>query len=387
MIPTTLTPETIRPLFELGDDVVYMNCAAQGPAPKVAADAGRRAVDRKARPWEPERERLGAEMARSRELFAGFVGASAADIALSTATSYSVAIAANSIKLEAGQTVVVLEGQFPSNLYAWQILAERSGAAMVVVPRPEDGDWTSAVLDHLGPQTGLVALPNVHWVDGGVLDLGPIADVAHAQGAALFIDATQSIGVMPLDIKRLDPDYVACSAYKWLLSPDQCGYLYVAPRRQHGMPVEHNHAGRIGDGPMTLSPGYGTQFQPGARRFDQGAADSMIHVPMAVAAMEQIQNWGLEAIAGAMEPVIDRIADEAGSRGWWVPPKAHRSPHFIGLAMPQPPSPDLTERLAAKNVFVSLRSGRVRVAPYLFTRMEEVDILFRALDREMRSAA
>ncbi|MFX4220592.1 MAG: aminotransferase class V-fold PLP-dependent enzyme [Thalassobaculum sp.] len=387
MTQTTVTPETVRPLFEIGDDVVYMNCAAQGPAPKAAAAAGRRAVDRKARPWEPERDNLAAEMTRARELFAGFIGASAADIALSTATSYAVATAANSLTLEAGQTVVVLEGQFPSNLYAWQILAERSGASMVVVPRPANGDWTGAVLEHLGPQTGLVALPNVHWVDGGVLDLGPIADATHAQGAALFIDATQSIGVLPLDIARLDPDYVACSAYKWLLSPDQCGYLYVAPRRQHGMPVEHNHAGRVGDGPMTLSPGYGSRFQPGARRFDQGAADSMIHVPMAVAAMEQIRDWGLAAIANGIAPVIDRIADEAQTRGWWVPPKAHRSPHFIGLAMPQPPTPDLAERLAAENVHVSLRSGRVRVAPYLFTRMEEVDVLFRALDRAVRSAA
>lgn len=383
----TLTPGTIRPLFELGDETVYMNCAAQGPAPKAAADAGRRAVDRKARPWEPERLVLPQEMDRARALFAGFIGASGADIALSTATSYAVAVAARSIVLQPGQSVVVLESQFPSNLYAWQLLAERSGAVMTVVPWPSDGDWTSAVLDRLGPETGLVALPNVHWVDGGTLDLGPIADVAHAQGAAIFIDATQSIGVLPLDIARIDPDYVACSAYKWLLSPDQCGYLYVAPRRQHGEPVEHNHAARVGDGPMTLTPGYGRRFQPGARKFDQGAADAMIHVPMAVAAMEQIAEWGVGAIAEGIRPVVERIAGEAEVRGWGVPPKEHRSPHFIGLTLPQPPSPDLADRLAAENVHVSLRSGRVRVAPYLFTRLEEVDTLFAALDRHVRSAA
>lgn len=382
-----MTPDTIRPLFDLRDDVVYMNCAAQGPAPKAAADAGRRAVDRKARPWEPERDQLPREMNRARELFAGFIGASGADIALSTATSYAVAVAARNIALEPGQTVVVLDSQFPSNLYAWQLLAERSGASIVVVPRPADGDWTSAVLDHLGPETGLVTLPNVHWVDGGVLDLAPIADVAHAQGAALFIDATQSIGVLPLDVARLDPDYVACSAYKWLLSPDQCGYLYVAPRRQHGEPVEHNHAGRVGEGPMTLSPGYGRTFQPGAKRFDQGAADAMIHLPMAVAAMEQIAAWGVDSIASGIQPVVDRIAGEAEARGWGVPPKAHRAPHFIGITLPDPPAPDLAERLAAQNVHVSLRSARIRVAPYLFTRLEDVDVLFAALDRQLRSAA
>lgn len=368
-------------LFDLPEGVVYMNCAAQGPAPMAARDAGRRAVDRKARPWEPERQSLGAEMRRSRELFAGFVGATADDIALTGATSYAMAVAAANIRVEPGRTIVMLEAQFPSNYYVWQRVAARDGGRVVIVPRPADGDWTSAVLDRLGPDTGLVALPNVHWVDGGLVDLLPISAAVHADGALLVIDATQSIGAYPFDVCRIDPDFVACSAYKWLLSPDQSGYLYVAPRHQHGEPVEHNHATRIGDGPMTLSPGYGERFRQGASRFDQGTADSMIHVPMAVAAMEQIAAWGVEAVAQALEPLVDRIAGEAGERGWTVPPKAHRAPHFIGIELNGPPAPDLAERLAVDNVHVSLRNGRVRVSPYLFNDAGDVDRLFAALDR------
>src|SRR5690606_7366373 len=265
----------------------------QGPAPIVARDAGRRAVDRKARPWEPERQRLGAEMRRSRELFAGFIGAAGGDIALTGATSYAMAVAAANIRIAPGRTIVMLEAQFPSNYYVWQRVAVRDGAQVVIVPRPSDGDWTSAVLERLGPGTGLVALPNVHWVDGGLIDLLPISAAVHAEGALLVVDATQSIGAQPFDVRRIDPDFVACSAYKWLLSPDQSGYLYVAPRHRHGEPIEHNHATRIGDAPMTLSPGYGERFREDASRFDQGTADSMIHVPMAVAAMEQIAEWGV----------------------------------------------------------------------------------------------
>src|SRR3546814_5359604 len=80
---------------------------------------------------------------------------------------------------------------------------------------------------------------------------------------------------------------------------------------------------------MTLSPGYGERFREDASRFDQGTADSMIHVPMAVAAMEQIAAWGVAEIAGSIEPLVDRIAAEAEERGWKVPPKRHRAPHFI----------------------------------------------------------
>jgi selenocysteine lyase/cysteine desulfurase len=254
---------------------------------------------------------------------------------------------------------------------------------VVIVPRPTDGDWTSAVLQHLGPDTGLVTLPNVHWTDGGVIDLVPVADAVHALGAVLVIDATQSIGVCPLDVRRIDPDYVACSAYKWLLSPDQAGYLYVAPRRQEGEPIEHNHATRIGEGPMTLSPGYGDRFKVGASRFDQGTADAMIDVPIAAASMEQITAWGVGAIAATMEPLIDAIAERAEERGWRVPPKAHRSPHFIGIKLAQTPELDLADRMAAEGVYVSLRDSRVRVAPYIFNDLSDVDVLFEVFDRQV----
>lgn len=379
-----MTLPSQRHLFDLPDGLVYLNCAAQGPAPIAARDAGRRAVDRKARPWDPERLQLSDEMRRCRELFAGFIGAAPDDVALTGATSYAMAVAAANVRIEPGQTVVMLESQFPSNYYIWQRLAARDGGEVVIVPRPADGDWTSAVLDKLGPETGLVALPNAHWVDGGLIDLLPIAAAVHADGAILVVDATQSIGAFPFDVRRIDPDFVACSAYKWLLSPDQSGYLYAAPRHQHGEPIEHNHATRIGEAPMTHSPGYGERFRLGASRFDQGAADAMIHVPMAEAAMRQIAEWGVEAIAATLAPLIDRIADEAESRGWRVPPKEHRSPHFIGITLPEPPAQDLADRLAAENVYVSLRDGRIRVSPYLFNGDEDVAALFAALDRQLR---
>jgi len=376
-------------LFDLPEDILYFNCAAQGPAPKAATAAGHRGVDRKAHPWDPDRGSLPAEMERTREQFAALINAEADQIALSTATSYGIAIAANNLSIKPGQTILVLESQFPSNYYAWIRLARRDGGEIRVVRRPADGDWTAAVLEHLQPgaPVAIVTLPQVHWVDGGVLDLAAIADATHALGAAFVIDATQSIGAMPFDVQRLDPDFVACSAYKWLLSPDQTGYLYVAPRHLDGEPIEHNHQGRIGDTPMTHGPGYGDRYKAGARRFDQGAADSMIHVPMAVAAMDQILDWGVEAIAATLAPIVDRIAAQAEARGWAAPPKAHRSPHFIGLSLPFAVAADLDARLAAQGTYLSLRDGRIRISPYLYNTEDQVDRLFAVLDREVRSAA
>ena len=70
-----------------------------------------------------------------------------------------------------------------------------------------------------------------------------------------------------------------------------------------------------------------------------------------------------------------------------MPPKAHRSPHFIGLSVPHPVASDLDVRLAKEDVYLSLRDGRIRIAPHLFNRVEQVEALFAALDRHLRKAA
>ena len=298
-------------LFDIPDGVTYLNCAAQSPSLKRSDEAGRRGLARKHHPWSPERANLDREIAEARHLFGALIGAPAETIALMTSTSYGAAIGAANLSVGRGQNVVVLANQFPSNYYAWQIVAERDGAKIVVVERPADGDWTRAVVERIDEQTGLVALPNCHWMDGGALDLGVIAERVHAVGARFFIDATQSIGVKPLDVGILDPDFVACSGYKWLLSPDGVGFLYVAPSHLDGMPIENNHAGRIAESSMETGAGYGRDYVRGAARFDQGAADSMIHIPMAVAALEQISEWGVGAIEASLRPLVDEIAEAA----------------------------------------------------------------------------
>jgi selenocysteine lyase/cysteine desulfurase len=368
-----------KALFDIPGDVVYLDCAAQSPALKASFAAGELGLGWKLHPWDPDRGQLKAEMERARELFGGLVGSPAENIALMTSTSYGTAIAAANLTLLAGQNIVLLQDQFPSNYYCWQHLAKRNGGQIKTVARPADGNWTAAVIDAIDENTGIVALPNCHWTDGGRLDLETIAPVVHRQGASFFIDATQSIGMHAFDVAKLNPDFVACSAYKWLLSPDASGYLYVAPRHLDGQPIEDNHAGRIGETSMEVGAGYGARYQTGAVRFDQGASDSMIHIPMSVSAMAQISAWGVVNIDATMRPLTDYIAEKATARSFKVPPSAHRVSHFIGLypdAMPD----RLIPQLKALNIHVSLRGGAIRVSPYLFNDREDVDQLFSAFD-------
>lgn len=373
-----------RDLFDLPSGLTYFNTASQSPCLTASFSAGERGLVRKRQPWLAERSALPGEMERCREVFGGLIGATADDVAIVFSTSYGIAAAAANLTLAPGQNVLVLEAQFPSNVYAWQRLAERSGGGIRYVSRGVDFDWTGPVLDALDDGVGIVALPNCHWCDGALVDLEPIAAECIRRGIPLVVDATQSLGVKPLSLGSVPAYFIVASAYKWLLCPDMMGFMYVAPKHQTGMPLELNHASRTDAPSMETGSGLGGRLKANARRFDMGAADSMIHMPMCVKALEQIAEWTPQAIHDYLTRLVDMIAERAEERGFVCPPKARRIGHFIGLYRDEPWPEDLAARLATRDVHVAFRNGALRVSPYLFNDDNDVDRLFTVLDAELR---
>ena len=367
-----------RHLFDIPGSVTYLNCASQSPLLRASVAAGEVGVSRKARPWGSLREDAVQEAQEARTLFANLIGATADDIALVPATSYGASVAAANLPIEPNQEILVLEEQFPSNYYAWHHLAETRGGRIVAVPRPSDGDWTSAVLSRIGSDTAIAALPPCQWTDGGRLDLEPIGEACRSAGAALAIDGTQFAGAAPFDVKAVQPDFMVCSAYKWLLCPYSLAFLYVAPHRQSGIPIEFHAAARSGG---RNASGYALDYVDTARRFDMGERNNFISLPMAVAALTQLNDWTPQGVASGLAPLTQQVADGAAERGYSVPPAAHRVSHYIGLRDDTPPADDLAERFAADGVHISLRGGGIRVSPHLFADTSDIERFFDVLDR------
>jgi len=370
-----------RPHFDIPEDVVYLNCASQGPLMKSVCAAGETGVMRKAHPWTRFREEAAADAEESRALFARLIGATADDIALVPATSYGIAVAAANLPLKAGMRAVVLQDQFPSNLHAWRLRTMEDGAELTAVTRPADGDWTRAVLAAIDDErTGLVALPPCHWTDGSALDLVRIGAQCRRVGAAFVIDATQAAGAMPLDVRALQPDFLTCSGYKWLLCPYTTSFLYAAPHRQGGRPIEHHRwtmSGVAVSGPPRSDE---TGAVVGARRYDMGERNNPINTIMTVTALKQLLDWTPAAIAETLAPMTARVAEGATARGYAVPPAAHRVVHLIGLRVPGGPPVDIMQRMADYNVYISLRGDSIRVSPHLYNSIEDIDRFFDALD-------
>lgn len=374
-----------RELFEIPEDIAYLNCAYMSPQLRAVRAVGEEAVARKSRPWEIFPRDFFENSETARTLFAYLVGGDAEGVATIPSVSYGMAIATANIPIKAGQNVVVLEEQFPSNVYPWRELAKRMGAAVVTVPRPAGQDWTSAVLDRVDERTAVVAVPNCHWTDGSFLDLVRTGERAREVGAALVVDATQSLGAYPLDVSEVRPDFLVSAAYKWLLGPYSLGFLYVSEAYREGVPIEHNWISREGSEDFARLVEYTDTYGPGARRYDVGERSNFVLLPMAIEALRQILAWGVENIAASLRRLTDRIEAEAERLGMEAVPKSMRVGHMIGLGLGPEAPKDLAIRLAEENVFVSVRGRNLRVSPHLYNTERDVERLFDSLLRHVRA--
>ncbi len=369
-----------RHLFDIPPDVTYLNCAYMAPQLLSVTAAGRAAVGGKGRPWTVGPQDFFDASDRARALFAQVVGARAEDVALTPSVSYGLSLAAQALPIRAGERVLVLAEQFPSNVYPWRHAVERAGggAAVVTVPRPA-GDWTDAVLSVLDDRVAVVALPNVHWTDGAALDLVRVGDACRRVGAALVVDATQSVGAMPFDVALVRPDFLAVAAYKWLLGPYSAAFLYVDPRHHGSTPIEFNWMNRERAADFASLVEYREGFAPGARRFDVGERSNFVLMPMVVAALEQVLAWGPRAIADTLAALTGRIAAGARQRGLLALSPPARGPHMLGLRFPRGLPGDLAGRLASQGIHVSVRGDSLRVSPHLYNDLADVDRLLSAL--------
>lgn len=366
-------------LFDVPDEVCYLNCAYMSPQLHAVREAGEKAVSTKSHPWKVTPADFFEEPERSRELFARIVGGDPEGVAILPSVSYGMAVATANLKVERNQNILVLDEQFPSNVYPWRELAKQRGVELVTVPRPADNDWTTALLDRIDENTAIVAAPNCHWTDGSLIDLVRVGERVREVGAALVVDATQSLGAHPLDVGDVEPDFLISAAYKWLLGPYSLGLMYVGEAYREGTPIEQNWIVRAGSEDFARLVDYRDGYAPGARRYDVGERSNFTLLPMANTAMQQILDWGVENISETVGKLTDLVEHRASEHGIGTVPENRRVRHMTGLHLGPDAPEDLAGRLAAENVFVSVRGDSVRVSPHLYNTQEDVERFFEVL--------
>jgi len=373
-----------RHLFDIPDEVAYLNCATMGPLPLTALKAGNAGLARKAQPWTISSADFFTDTGSLRPKLARLINADTDGIAFVPSASYAMATAAQNITLERGQSIITMADQFPSNVYVWRDLANRSGASLKTIAEP-DGNMSlsDAMLEAIGPDTGLVACSQVRWTDGTKLDLEAISAKCRSVGAALVLDLTQSCGAMVFDAKEIQPDFMVAAGYKWMFGPYSTGFMYVAPNRRTGQPLEHNWITRKGARDFTQLTNYTDDFEPGAQRFDMGERSNFALLPAMEAAVDLLLEWDIARIEQTLGNANRRLAGQLDAIGLPCPDEAFRGPHYLGATLPEHTPGDLTERLKAEHIHVSKRGNTLRITPHLYNNEADTDRLLKALKKHI----
>ncbi|WP_108796682.1 aminotransferase class V-fold PLP-dependent enzyme, partial [Xanthomonas fragariae] len=352
--------------FALPGKVTYLDAASRGPLLRAVQAVAHQAVDAMATPWQLPFDAWLHEIERLRALAAGLFDNDADGVAMVPSAAHGLATAARNLPLQRGAAVLVLEGQFPSNLLIWQRRCAEVGAHIVPVPTTAGATLTDAVLQAIAqtPALRIVALPHAYWLDGRALDLDRISAQVHACGAALVLDLSQSLGVLPTDLRCWRPDFVVSVGHKWLLGPMGLAWLWVAPQwRAHGVPIEEHWIGRDAGSSWEFPVATAPLYRSGARRFDAGGVADSLRVAMATMALQQVAAWEPARIAetlGALTTQWDAALHARGLGSWCTPGHA---PHLTALRPPADQLEAVATTLGALGVICTRRHGRLRIAP------------------------
>jgi len=377
-----------RALFDIPPNICYLNAASYSPLPLRTLEAGRAAVGRKGRPWTLPASFANEQYERARTAAARLINAEASDVALIPSISYGVATAAKLLTIPRGTRVLVLEDDHSSPVLEWHARAEAQGFTVETIKQPDDGDWTSAVLAAIersgAAPVSLASISWVHWSDGGLIDVDEVGAALRRRSAAFLVDATQGVGVVAMDVKRLDPDFVMFPTYKWVLGPYGRAFLYVAKRHQGGIPLEQISAGRRNVRAENAVYFTDLGYVGDARRFDMGERDYFISMEMAAIGMEMLAEWGAPAVAERLEMLTERIAEGVRGIGVSVPEPRLRAPHILSLAFKGGIPQGLIEGLASEGIYVAPRLGRLRISPHVYNDEPDADRFVEALVRRLR---
>ncbi|MFI1568162.1 aminotransferase class V-fold PLP-dependent enzyme [Streptomyces sp. NPDC020490] len=361
-------PAAFRRRFPVLERRVHLAGCSLGPRSLDLDEAMARMLDAMAdggAPWELFEE----EVRRSREAFAALIGARPDQVAVVPNASVGAYQVASALEWRDRPRVVTSTLEFPSVAHVW--LAQRPRGAEVV-----HAETAEQYEELTGERTGLVSVPLIGYQDAERLPAERIARTAHAAGADVFVDAYQAVGVTPVDVTRLDCDYLVAGTMKYLLGLPGLAFLYVRdPDRMPRRPRLTGWFGRVD--PFAFDPRV-LDFAPTAARFETGTPA----VPACYAAgagLGLVRSLDAGAVHAHVLDLTDLAAGRLAEQGHRVRilPRERRGAH-LGLLAADPVG--LARRLADRGIAVSPRGDVVRLSFHYYNNADDVDALCAALD-------
>lgn len=371
-----------RSEFELPNHIHYLNCAYMSPQLKSVSEIGTAALLQKGRPWEISTDDFFQGPLIVKQNFSKLVNIEDyRRVAVIPSASYGIATVAANVKLNPGDEILMLEEQFPSNVYSWKRVAEEQGAVLRMAGSGQaafhERNLTGNLLDMINERTKVLAISHNHWADGHLLDLKALRKATRDVGALLIIDGTQSVGALPFDVAEIDPDALICAGYKWLMGPYAVGVAYYGSAFDEGKPIEENWLNRKNSENFQGLVNYQDDYQPMAGRYSMGEQSNFTLAPMLAESMRRLLDWGVENIQSYCAALVKEPLDRLQEMGVQVADPSCRPAHLTGIRLSDTyfDLEKLKQLLQEASVFVSWRGQAIRISTHVFNTRDDLERL------------
>jgi cysteine desulfurase/selenocysteine lyase len=313
-----------------------------------------------------------------REDCAGLIGSERDEIAFVKNTSHGISLVAGGLDWREGDNVIIFEKGFPSNIYPWLNL-ERKGVKVKFIPAKGNMICVDDIDKMIDASTRLVSISSVQFSNGFRVDLERLGELCRRKNVLLFVDAIQSLGIVPMNVRQLGIDFLASDGHKWLLGPEGAGIFYCRSEL-----AELLKPSLIGWKSVVNENDYDHidfRFKTNSLKFEEGSLNVMGIMALG-AAVDLLLEVGIGRISERILDLGDFIAEQSEKRRLEIRSPKDRN-HRAGISSIAGKFDPIgvKDRLRALGILVNVRSGAIRVAPHFYNTEDEILSFFTELDK------
>lgn len=370
---------TIRDAFPITRNYNFQNHALVAPLSRPCADAIKAYVEQSTNhAYVKSSFYKHADLVRAK--YATLIGARADEVTFIKNTTEGLDMVANGLSWQTGDNVVTTNVEFPSNMYVWQSLRPEGVEVRTVFE--EDGRIPiERVFEMIDNRTRLVAVSSVQYASGFRTDLATLGAYCQSKGVLLCVDAIQSLGVFPINVRAMDIDFLAADGHKWLCASEGCGVFYVRKELQ-------GHLRPTSIGWLSMKDPYDFdkyqyEFADSAQRYDSGSYNFAGIFGLG-GAVDLINDVGLSEIQSRVLALTDRLVTGLRDKGYRVLSSRHKgeSSGIVAFFSDLHDPHEVQRHLQSEHrIVIAVRKGRLRASPHYYNTDEEIDQLIEHLPR------
>lgn len=302
------------------------------------------------------------------------------EIAFIPNTTTGLGMLAGGLDWRPGDRVVITDVEYPANRYPWTDLKRKGVEIVEARQSPDLRIDVDDVISLINDRTRVVSLSHVQFGSGYKIDLKPIADEVHAAGGVLCVDAIQSVGVMPVDVRAMGIDFLSADGHKWMLGPEGAGFLYCEEDlcQQLRPPI----AGWLGRHNALDYGNYDERYLPDARRFEPGTWN-VAGIRGMGASLGLLMEVGIEVVWSRVDALCQHLRGSLAEKGYQVvsPPRPSERSGMVAFEWPgrENEYDEIVRSLADQRIIIAQRMGHLRASPHFYNTIEQMDELVEAL--------